>query len=232
MLQVTDLNGFYGKVQAAWDVSFEVRQGEILSIIGTNGAGKTTILKSVVGLVERKGSVRFDGQDISRTPGHRMAELGISYVPEGRQIFPEMTVTENLIVGSYNRRAKPQRQETFDYVLETFPSLKNRLNNLAGSLSGGEQQMVAIGRGLMAKPRLLLLDEPSLGISPILTTEIFRRIEEIKKHITVVLVEQHVQHALSIADRGYVVEHGRILLGGTGEELRNDPRVQEAYLGL
>lgn len=232
MLQVVDLNSFYGKVQAVWDVSFDVRQGEILTIVGANGAGKTTILKSVVGLTDKQGSVHFDGQDISETPGHRMAELGISYVPEGRQVFPEMTVTENLIVGSYNKRAKPHRKESLDYVLDTFPSLKDRLNNLAGSLSGGEQQMVAIGRGLMAKPRLLLLDEPSLGISPILTTEIFKRIEEIKQSITIVLVEQHVQHALSICDRGYVVENGRILLSGTGEELRNDPRIQEVYLGI
>ncbi|MFA7668086.1 MAG: ABC transporter ATP-binding protein [Burkholderiaceae bacterium] len=232
MLQVADLNSFYGKVQAVWDVSFDVRQGEILTIVGANGAGKTTILKSVVGLTDKQGSVHFDGQDISETPGHRMAELGISYVPEGRQVFPEMTVTENLIVGSYNKRAKPHRKESLEYVLDTFPSLKDRLNNLAGSLSGGEQQMVAIGRGLMAKPRLLLLDEPSLGISPILTTEIFKRIEEIKQSITIVLVEQHVQHALSICDRGYVVENGRIQLTGTGEELRNDPRIQEVYLGL
>ena len=232
MLQVADLNSFYGKVQAVWDVSFDVRQGEILTIVGANGAGKTTILKSVVGLTDKQGSVHFDGQDISETPGHRMAELGISYVPEGRQVFPEMTVTENLIVGSYNKRAKPHRKESLEYVLDTFPSLKDRLNNLAGSLSGGEQQMVAIGRGLMAKPRLLLLDEPSLGISPILTAEIFKRIEEIKQSITIVLVEQHVQHALSICDRGYVVENGRIQLTGTGEELRNDPRIQEVYLGL
>lgn len=232
MLRVAELNGYYGKVQAAWDISFEVQHGEILTIVGANGAGKTTILKAVVGLVDRRGSVEFDGQDISRLPGHRMAELGISYVPEGRQVFPEMTVTENLIIGSYNKRAKPYRQETLSYVLDTFPSLKDRLNNLAGSLSGGEQQMVAIGRGLMARPRLMLLDEPSLGISPILTSEIFRRIEEIKQHTTIVLVEQHVQHALNICDRGYVVEHGRIQLSGTGEELRNNPRIQEAYLGI
>lgn len=232
MLRVVDLNGYYGRVQAIWDISFEVKQGEILTIVGTNGAGKTTLLKSVVGLVDRKGRVEFDGKDISGLPGHRMAELGIAYVPEGRQVFPEMTVTENLVVGSYNKRSKPYRQETLAYVLDTFPSLKDRLNHLAGSLSGGEQQMLAIGRGLMSKPRLLLLDEPSLGISPILTSEIFRRIEEIKQHITIVLVEQHVQHALSICDRGYVVEHGRIQLSGTGEALRSNPRIQEVYLGL
>jgi len=232
MLRVADLNGYYGKVQAAWDISFDVKQGEILTIGGAIGGGKTTILKAVVGLVARRGRVEFDGEDISHLPGHRMAELGISYVPEGRQVFPEMTVLENLIVGSYNRRAKPSREETLAYVLDTFPSLKDRLKNLGGSLSGGEQQMLAIGRGLMAKPRLLLLDEPSLGISPILTSEIFRRIEEIKKHITIVLVEQHIQHALNICDRGYVVEHGRIQLSGTGEELRNNPRIQEAYLGI
>lgn len=232
MLRVADLNGYYGKVQAAWDISFEVKQGEVLTIVGANGAGKTTILKAVVGLVDRRGHVELDGEDISQLPGYRMAERGISYVPEGRHVFPEMTVLENLIIGSYNRRAKPYRDETLTYVLDTFPSLKDRLKNLGGSLSGGEQQMLAIGRGLMAKPRLLLLDEPSLGISPILTSEIFRRIEEIKKHITIVLVEQHIQHALSICDRGYVVEHGRIQLSGSGEELRNNPRIQEAYLGI
>lgn len=232
MLRVADLNSFYGRVQAVWDVSFHVEPGEILTIVGANGAGKTTILKSIVGLAAKTGTVQFDGNDISRTPAHQMAELGIAYVPEGRQVFPEMTVTENLIIGSYSKRSKPARKASMEQALDTFPSLKNRLNTLAGSLSGGEQQMVAIARGLMGQPRLMLLDEPSLGISPILTSEIFKRIEDIKQSITIVLVEQHVQHALSICDRGYVVESGRIILSGTGEELRNDPRIQEVYLGL
>lgn len=232
MLQVDKLNSFYGNVQAVWDVGFEVQEGEVLAIIGTNGAGKTTIMQSIVGLVNKTGSVSFQGNDISGMPAHKMAELGISYVPEGRKVFPEMTVMENLVVGGYNKRSRSGRKDMISYVLDTFPRLKERLTNLAGNLSGGEQQMLAIGRGLMAKPRLLLLDEPSLGIAPILTDEIFKKIVEIKKDITIVLVEQHLHHALSICDRGYVIENGRISLGGTGEELRNNPHIQSVYLGL
>lgn len=232
MLQVDKLNSYYGKVQAVWDVSFNVVEGEILAIIGTNGAGKTTMLQSLVGLVDKTGEVRFQGEDISNVPAHKMAEMGISYVPEGRKVFPEMTVLENLVVGSYNKRVRQQRKDLLAYVLDIFPRLKERIGNLAGNLSGGEQQMLAIGRGLMAKPRLLLLDEPSLGISPILTDEIFKKIVEIKKDTTIVLVEQHLHHALSISDRGYVVESGKILLTGSGEELRNNPHIQEVYLGL
>lgn len=232
MLQVDKLNSYYGKVQAVWDVSFNVVEGEILAIIGTNGAGKTTILQSLVGLVDKSGTVKFQGADISSVPAHGMAEMGISYVPEGRKVFPEMTVLENLVVGNYNKRVREQRKDLLAYVLDIFPRLKERIGNLAGNLSGGEQQMLAIGRGLMAKPRLLLLDEPSLGISPILTDEIFKKIVEIKKDTTIVLVEQHLHHALSISDRGYVVESGKILLTGSGEELRNNPHIQEVYLGL
>src|SRR5690606_17457922 len=232
MLQVDKLNSFYGNVQAVWDVSFEVKEGEILAIIGTNGAGKTTIMQSIVGLVNKTGAVSFQGSDISGLPAHQMAELGISYVPEGRKVFPEMTVMENLVVGGYNKRSRTGRKDKISYVLDTFPRLKERLTNLAGNLSGGEQQMLAIGRGLMAQPRLLLLDEPSLGIAPILTDEIFKKIVEIKKEITIVLVEQHLHHALSISDRGYVIENGRISLGGTGEELRNNPHIQSVYLGM
>ena len=232
MLQVDKLNSYYGKVQAVWDVSFNVVEGEILAIIGTNGAGKTTMLQSLVGLVDKSGEVKFQGEDISNLPAHKMAEMGISYVPEGRKVFPEMTVLENLVVGSYNKRVRQQRKDLLAYVLDIFPRLKERIGNLAGNLSGGEQQMLAIGRGLMAKPTLLLLDEPSLGISPILTDEIFKKIVEIKKDTTIVLVEQHLHHALSISDRGYVVESGKILLTGSGEELRNNPHIQEVYLGL
>jgi len=232
MLQVDKLNSFYGNVQAVWDVSFEVKQGEILAIIGTNGAGKTTIMQSIVGLVDKTGTVSFQGSDISSMPAHKMAELGISYVPEGRKVFPEMTVMENLVVGSYNKRSRSTRKDMISYVLDTFPRLKERLGNFAGNLSGGEQQMLAIGRGLMARPRLLLLDEPSLGIAPILTEEIFKKIVEIKKETTIVLVEQHLHHALSICDRGYAIEHGRISLGGSGEELRNNPHIQSVYLGM
>jgi len=232
MLQVDKLNSFYGNVQAVWDVSFEVKQGEILAIIGTNGAGKTTIMQSIVGLVDKTGTVSFQGSDISSMPAHKMAELGISYVPEGRKVFPEMTVMENLVVGGYNKRSRSTRKDMISYVLDTFPRLKERLGNFAGNLSGGEQQMLAIGRGLMARPRLLLLDEPSLGIAPIPTEEIFKKIVEIKKETTIVLVEQHLHHALSICDRGYAIEHGRISLGGSGEELRNNPHIQSVYLGM
>lgn len=232
MLQVDNLNSFYNKVQAVWEVSLTVNEGEILAIIGTNGAGKTSILQSLVGLVTKTGTVHFQGQDISNVSAHSMAELGISYVPEGRQVFPEMTIMENLIIGSYNKRARTDRKDMIAYVLDTFPRLKERLTNLAGSLSGGEQQMLAIGRGLMAKPQLLLLDEPSLGISPILTEEIFKKIVEIKAETTIVLVEQHLHHALNICDRGYVIETGRVSLSGTGAELRNNPHIQSVYLGM
>lgn len=232
MLQVDKLNSFYGNVQAVWDVSFKVNEGEIVAIIGTNGAGKTTILQSVVGLVRKTGHIEFQGNDISDVPAHHMAELGIAYVPEGREVFPEMTVMENLVVGGYNKRSRANRETMIAYALDTFPRLKERIGNLAGSLSGGEQQMLAIGRGLVSQPKLLLLDEPSLGISPILTEEIFQKIVEIKKEITIVLVEQHLHHALAICDRGYAIDTGHVSLEGTGEELRNNPHIQSVYLGL
>lgn len=232
MLNIKDLKSFYGNVQAIWDVSLDVNQGEVVAIIGANGAGKTTVMKSIVGLVSRTGSTSFLGEDISSTSAHRMAELGIIYVPEGRRVFPRMTIEENLVMGSYNKRAKKERKETMEYVLELFPRLKERFHNFAGTLSGGEQQMLAIGRGLMSKPKLMLLDEPSLGIAPILVGEIFKTIELIKKDITIVLVEQHVHHALSIANRGYVLEHGKVVLTGTGEELSKNEHVKEAYLGI
>ncbi|MDO5666675.1 MAG: ABC transporter ATP-binding protein [Alcaligenaceae bacterium] len=232
MLKVDKLNSFYGNVQTVWDVSLEVNEGEIVAIIGTNGAGKTTILQSIVGLVRKTGSVKFQGKDISNVPAHHMVELGIAYVPEGREVFPEMTVMENLVIGGYNRRSRLARKEMIAHVLEIFPRLKERISNLAGSLSGGEQQMLAIGRGLVSQPKLLLLDEPSLGISPILTEEIFQKIVDIKKETTIILVEQHLHHALAICDRGYAIETGQVSLEGTGEELRDNPKIQEVYLGL
>ena len=232
MLVVKNLESFYGNVQAVWGVSLEVKQGEIVSVIGTNGAGKTTIMQSIVGLVDRKGTITFEGKDISNTPPHKMVDLGIAYVPEGRMVFPEMTVKENLYIGSYNKNAKKKRQESYEYVLDMFPRLQERINNLAGNLSGGEQQMLAIGRGLMSNPKLILLDEPSLGIAPILVGEIFETIDEIKKDITVVLVEQHVEHALAICDRGYVIVQGTISISGTGEELRDNEQIKKLYLGI
>ena len=232
MLKVNNLNSFYGNVQTVWELSLEVKQGEIVAIIGTNGVGKTTVLKSIVGLVKKTGKIEFEGNNISSTAPHKMAELGMAYVPEGRKVFPEMTVMENLVVGNYNKRARAQRKELMGGILDLFPRLKERINYLAGNLSGGEQQMVAIGRGLMSQPSLLLLDEPSLGIAPILTDEIFAKIEEIKKDITIVLVEQHVNRALEICDRGYVMENGQISLDGTGKELQENEKVREVYLGL
>ncbi|KJS46465.1 ABC transporter ATP-binding protein [Desulfosporosinus sp. BICA1-9] len=232
MLHISNLQSFYGNVQAVWDVSLAVKQGEVVSMIGANGAGKTTILKSIVGLVTKKGTLMFDGQDISTLPAHRMAGMGIAYVPEGRRVFPSMTVEENLKMGGYNKRARVGRNDSIAYVLDLFPRMKERFHNLAGNLSGGEQQMLAIARGLVSQPRLLLLDEPSLGIAPILVEEIFKTLDIIKNEVTIMLVEQHVHHALSIANRGYVLEHGRIVLEGTGEELRQNDHVREAYLGM
>lgn len=232
MLGVNHLNSYYGNVQVIWDISLEVNQGEVVAIIGTNGAGKTTILKSIVGLVTKTGSISFEGLVISDLPAYRMAELGIAYVPEGRKVFPEMTVLENLRLGGYNRRAKKYREETMEYVLDLFPRLKERINHLAGNLSGGEQQMLAIGRGLMAKPKLLLLDEPSLGIAPILTDEIFKTLDEIRRDVTIVLVEQHVHRALDLCDRGYVIENGKISLSGNRDELQNNEHIKQVYLGI
>lgn len=232
MLSVNHLNSYYGNVQVIWDISLEVNQGEVVAIIGTNGAGKTTILKSIVGLVTKTGTISFEGQVISDLPAYRMAELGIAYVPEGRKVFPEMTVLENLRLGGYNRRAKKYREETMEYVLDLFPRLKERINHLAGNLSGGEQQMLAIGRGLMAKPKLLLLDEPSLGIAPILTDEIFKTLDEIRRDVTIVLVEQHVHRALDLCDRGYVIENGKISLSGNRDELQNNEHIKQVYLGI
>lgn len=232
MLEVKKLNSYYGNIQAVWDVSFKVKRNEIVSVIGTNGAGKTTIMQSIVGLVEKTGIIKFEGEDITKTAAHRMVDLGIAYVPEGRQVFPEMTVKENLILGSYNKQAKKNRNDLYEYVLNIFPRLEERINNLAGNLSGGEQQMLAIGRGLMSQPQLILLDEPSLGIAPIVVKEIFETIEKIKDDITVVLVEQHVDHALSICDRAYVIEQGTISIAGTGAELRENEHIKELYLGM
>ncbi|MBO8172951.1 MAG: ABC transporter ATP-binding protein [Bacillaceae bacterium] len=234
MLKVNHLQAFYGDIQALWDISFEVQEGEIVSLIGANGAGKTTTLKSVAGLIQnKKGEITFKGEDITEKNGFEMAGAGISYVPEGRKVFPQMTVYENLVLGSYNPRAKSDRENMLEQVYQMFPRLKDRHKQHAGTLSGGEQQMLAIGRGLMSKPDILLLDEPSLGIAPILVQEIFEKIKEINQEgMTILLVEQHVHHALELSDRAYVIEHGEIAVSGTAEEMLNDERVREAYLGI
>lgn len=233
LLEVENLNVYYGAIHALQGVSFHVEQGEIVTLIGANGAGKSTTLKTICGLLRpREGSVRFRGQDITRTPAHKIVTLGISQVPEGRKIFAPLTVRENLEMGAFTRSDPKEIAETMERVFASFPRLKERLGQLGGTLSGGEQQMLAMGRGLMSRPELMLLDEPSMGLAPILVEEIFRIIEEINKQGTsILLVEQNAQMALSVANRGYVLETGRIVLEGTAAELRDNAQVRAAYLG-
>jgi branched-chain amino acid transport system ATP-binding protein len=234
MLRVEGLEVAYGKVTALWGVSFDVREKEIAALVGANGAGKTTTLKAVSGLVRPvRGSVRLDGRALERLHTAEIVESGLVHVPEGRKLFPEMTVRDNLLLGGYHRGARRHQAERLERVFGVFPRLRERARQLAGTLSGGEQQMVAIGRGLMAGPRLLMLDEPSLGLAPILVEEMFRVIEEINRQgVTVLLVEQNTEHALAIAHRGFVLESGRVVLEGTGRELLANERVREAYLGI
>ena len=234
LLEVDGIEAFYGDVQALWGVSFRVGEGELVALLGANGAGKTTTLRAVTGLLPpRRGRITFAGQPIHREPAHRIASLGIAHVPEGRQLFPLMTVEENLLLGSYLHRARASRRRNLDEVYRRFPRLYERRHQDAGTLSGGEQQMLAIGRALMSEPRLLVLDEPSLGLAPVLVQELFRVIRDIATSgTTVLLVEQNVHQALAIADRAYVLENGRVVMEGTGKALLADRRVQEAYLGL
>lgn len=234
MLQVSKLEAFYEGIQAIWDVSMEVKQGEIVALIGANGAGKTTTLKSIAGLVEqKKGEIIFQNENVTNIKGNIMAEKGISYVPEGRKVFPHMTVYENLMLGGYNKRARVERLNQLDQIYQLFPRLKERNKQQAGTLSGGEQQMLAIGRGLMSRPSLLMLDEPSLGIAPILVKEIFNKIKEINEEgMTILIVEQHVHHALEFSDRVYVIEHGEIILSGSSKDMSDNPQIREAYLGI
>jgi branched-chain amino acid transport system ATP-binding protein len=234
MLKVRGLHTYYGDLHALRGVSLHVRQGEIVSVIGNNGAGKTTTLMTVSGVLRpRRGEIEFDGKRIEMLKPAEIVELGVGHVPEGRQLFASMTVEENLLMGACSRRAKGPRAGTLDRVYALFPRLLERRRQLAGTLSGGEQQMVAIGRGLMAGPRLLMLDEPSLGLAPVLVEEMFQVIEEINRSgVTVLLVEQNTQHALSVAHKGLVMELGRIVLAGSGRELLADENVRKAYLGL
>jgi branched-chain amino acid transport system ATP-binding protein len=233
LLSVLNINVFYGEVQALWDVSFEVEQGEICTLIGSNGAGKTTSIKTISGLLQpADGAITFAGERTEGLAAHRIVERGIAQVPEGRRLWPEMTVNENLELGAYTKKARAKRADTLRRVYEIFPQLAERRGQAAGTLSGGEQQMCAIGRGLMSLPRLLMLDEPSLGLAPLLVAEVFRIVHEINQTgVTVLLVEQNVRHTLELATRAYVLESGRIALSGTGRELLNNPQVQEAYLG-
>lgn len=234
MLEIRNLNVFYGKMQALWDVCLQVREAEIVAIIGSNGAGKTTLLYSISGLVRpASGSVMFLGKRIDGLPSHTIAEMGISIVPEGGRVFPEMTVRENLEMGAYPPYAWKQRRETMERVYRIFPKLKERGHQLARTLSGGERQMLAIGRALMSQPKMCLFDEPSYGLAPLLVMEIFRIIQELRNQgITVLLVEQNVRRALEIADRAYVLENGRICMEGTCTALLESDHIRKAYLGM
>jgi branched-chain amino acid transport system ATP-binding protein len=234
MLEIKGIDVFYGDVQVIWDVSFEVRNAEVVAMIGANGAGKSTVLKTISGLLRpKKGEILFDGAAIHQAEPYMLIERGIAHVPEARRLFVEMTVEENLDMGSLRGKAKAQRQRTKEMVFELFPRLSERCRQRAGTLSGGEQQMLAIGRGLMSLPRLLMFDEPSLGLAPILVKEIFNVIKRVREEgMTVLIVEQNVKQTLAIADRAYVLENGKVVMEGEGRALLNDEHVRHAYLGV
>ncbi|HEY8394119.1 MAG TPA: ABC transporter ATP-binding protein [Thermaerobacter sp.] len=234
LLTIEGLSVSYGAIQAVHDLSLEVREGEIVALLGANGAGKTTTLRTISGLTRpRSGRIIYAGEDITQWPPHRIVAAGLVHVPEGRRVFAPMTVLENLEMGAYGQRDPDRIRERMRRVFAKFPRLEERKHQLAGTLSGGEQQMLAIGRALMAKPRLLLLDEPSLGLAPLLVREIFATIKEINERdgVTILLVEQNAHQALQIADRAYVLETGRVVLSGPARELSDNPKVREAYLG-
>ena len=233
MLEIKDLEVYYGMIQAIKGVSFEVNQGEVIALIGANGAGKTTILHTITGLLSpKKGSVIFEGTDITKVPAHKIVSMGMAHVPEGRRVFSELSVLENLKMGAYTRKNKAEVEEALQGVYKRFPRLEERKNQMAGTLSGGEQQMLAMGRALMSKPKIILMDEPSMGLSPILVNEIFDIIQAVSKSgTTVLLVEQNAKKALSIADRAYVLETGNITLEGNAKDLLKNDSVKKAYLG-
>ena len=233
MLKVTDLQVYYGVIQALKGISFEVNEGEVIALIGANGAGKTTILHTVTGLINQKaGKIEFEGKDISHTPAYKIVAEGMAHVPEGRRVFAELSVYDNLMMGAYTRKDKKEIAETLAMVYKRFPRLEERKKQMAGTLSGGEQQMLAMGRALMSKPKIILMDEPSMGLSPILVNEIFDIIQAVSESgTTVLLVEQNAKKALAIADRAYVLETGKIILEGDAKVLMNDERVKKAYLG-
>lgn len=233
MLEIKDLQVCYGVIQAIKGISFHVDQGEIIALIGSNGAGKTTTLQTITGMLPAKsGQIIFEDKDITKIPGHQIVAMGMAHVPEGRRVFSQLSVYENLKLGAYTRKDKTEVEESLERIYQSFPRLKERRNQPAGTLSGGEQQMLAMGRALMSKPRIVLMDEPSMGLSPILVQEIFRIIEEISTSgTTVLLVEQNANKALSIADRGYVLETGRIVLEGKASDLLADESIKRAYLG-
>ena len=233
MLTVKDLNVYYGVIHAIKDVSFEVEQGEVIALLGANGAGKTTILHTITGLLTPKsGSIEFEGTDLVKTPAHKIVSLGMAHVPEGRRVFSQLSVYENLKLGAYTRKDKNEIEESLSTVYKRFPRLEERKNQIAGTLSGGEQQMLAMGRALMSHPKIILLDEPSMGLSPLLVSEIFDIIRVISESgTTVLLVEQNAKKSLEIADRAYVLETGSIALSGKASDMLNDPKVKSAYLG-
>ena len=233
MLEVKNLEVYYGVIQAIKGISFEVNEGEVIALIGANGAGKTTTLQTITGMLQPKaGEIIFEGKDISKIPGHKIVSMGMAHVPEGRRVFAELSVYENLKLGAYTRKDKKEIEETLARVYKSFPRLEERKNQLAGTLSGGEQQMLAMGRALMSKPKIILMDEPSMGLSPILVEEIFHIIREISASgTTVLLVEQNAKKALAIADRAYVLETGNIVLSVDAKEMMNNDSIKKAYLG-
>ena len=234
MLKVENLNAYYGDMQALWDISFEVAQGELVTLVGANGAGKTTTLNAISGVLSGKtGKILFNGNPIQDLPPDKIAGLGIIQVPEGRKLWPNLTVLENLELGAFLRQNRQNRTKNLNRVYDLFPRLNERENQLAGTLSGGEQQMIAIGRALMSQPTILMLDEPSLGLAPILVKDVFKVVRQINKQgVTVLLVEQNLRYALETSSRGYVLETGRVSLEGASEDLLSNPHVKKAYLGM
>ena len=234
LLEARGISASYRAVRAVQDVSLSVGEGEAVTIVGANGAGKSTMLKCISGLLRPDGgSVRFDGRELAGQPPYRVAELGIAHVPEGRRVFPDLTVSENLNLGGYAPRAKAERGRSLEFVFDLFPTLRERATQRAGTLSGGEQQMLAIGRGLMLRPKLLMLDEPSLGLAPIVVATTYQKIADIHRQgVSILLVEQNLNFALNLAHRGYVLESGRVVLEGPAQELLNNPRIKASYLGM
>jgi len=234
VLSVKNVNTFYGKMQALWDVSLEIGEAEIVALIGANGAGKTTLLNTITGVVSpASGEITFLGDRIEKLKSHAIVDLGISHIPEGRKLFSQMSVMENLEMGAYSKRVWDQRRETVNEVFELLPFLRTRKAQIASTMSGGEQQMVAMGRGLMSKPKLCIIDEPSSGLAPLVVDEIFKIITKLRSQgISVFLIEQNVQQTLEIADRGYVIENGHIVMKGSSEALLEDENIRKAYLGL
>lgn len=234
MLEVKNLNVKYGDIQVLWDVSFTVRDNEFVVLVGANGAGKSTIMRAISKLVDPlSGTIAFDGTDLAPKKAYQITDLGLAHVPEARQLFPEMTVKDNLEMGSLAPHAKPFRKQSYEWVMELFPRLREREKQLAGTMSGGEQQMCAIARGLMSKPKMMIFDEPSLGLAPVLTQEVFRLVSRVHEEgVTILMVEQNVKQTLGICDRAYVLENGRIVMEGQGKAMLEDEKVKEAFLGI